>query len=130
MCLNRNASLKRYLKTILEAEKKFIFNILTKNDNEFSKCYICNKSLNENNVNIINIRSEQKTLCLCSKCLKKFRKNSKVVEKIIFKMNEPNTNEDIQQALMDNVIQINYANMIWLDNQRRTSGRKGNSNKG
>ena len=132
MCINKNY--KRTVKRIVESEKNFIFFILTKFENADNRCYVCDKELNANNVNFLNIPTENKTIFLCKHCMKRFNSQRKINEEIFFEnVNniEKLKNNDIKLIpfMNEGVLKISFAHKIWLDSQRRKHEERRNKNK-
>lgn len=136
MCLNKNASYKKYLRNLIESEKRFIFKTLNTVIEDFDKCYICGKKVNEKTSNIINLPSETFTTCLCNRCFKHFTKQRIFHERLFYGEGEKNIellkNNQIKliSYVNEQVIKVCYANKLWLDRQRRINGESTNKHKG
>lgn len=123
------------LKKIYDINNKYIFDVLSNTVEGFNHCYVCDKELCDDNFNLLRLPTEERMICLCNGCARKFRKQAKLHKKIInfrdsklIKQLEHNEISVIE-LLKDQFIELSFTHKIWLDSQRRINEEKRNKGK-
>lgn len=118
--------IRRPINILLEELKRII-------DKE---CYICGKHVEPKNWVATLLPTEKTPIILCSKCMKKFKKQAKVHSKMFSLIDQEVErqlrNDEIKLAEFhrQQFLKTSYAHKLWLDHQRRIYAERGAKNKG
>ena len=123
------------IKQILENGNRFIFRILSETVENFNRCYVCDKKTTTEDFNLLRLPTEHDTICLCSKCARRFRKQAKVHKKIFIKRDKQilhkikNNEITLPDLFNSQFLQLSFAHKFWLDKQRRINAERRNKGK-
>lgn len=123
------------IKQVVENGNKFIFRVLSEMDDNFNRCYICDKKTTIKEFALLRLPTEEKTICLCRHCAKRFTRQAKVHRRIFLNkdkqtLNKIRNNEiGLPDLFNSQLLQLSYAHKFWLDKQRSLYAERRNKGK-